>query len=327
MPGWVWWVAGLVGGLVLVVAGLPWLARPALRGLLAPRYRFRVLGLEHVPRSGPVVIASNHVSWIDGFLLVALTPRRVHALVNAVYIGWPIVRFLAHRSGMIPVPYKGPRALRSMIEAARTVLERGEAVLIFPEAQLTRNGLIGPFHRGLEVILDDRGAVPVVPVFLGNLWGSLWSYSGGRTIWKWPVGWRREVVVSYGPVLLGSPTAFDVRQGVLEASVPAVKLAGAGEPPIAFEAGWRHPALGLLTVSTPDFDRGGIHQTGTKPGTVGQAAPGVAVRAVDAMRWPLGPSEVGAIEAITPNSSGWVSTGRRGAVHRDGFVTLDPEAP
>ncbi len=111
-----------------------------------------------------------------------------------------------------------------MIEACRAALDRGEVVAIFPEGQLSRNGLTGRFYRGLEAILKDRGHVPVIPVYLDDLWGSLLSYSQGRFLWKWPQGLRRTVNVVYGPPVSPPITAFTVRQAVMEAGVRAVRF-------------------------------------------------------------------------------------------------------
>ena len=64
---------------------------------------------------------------------------------------------------------------------------------------------MGPFHRGMEVILSGREAVPVIPVALDNLWGSNFTRSGGHFFRKWPVGFRRTVVISFGPPVPAPP--------------------------------------------------------------------------------------------------------------------------
>src|SRR5262245_3858552 len=183
---WLLAALGVVLGALGFFAALPWLVQPVLRLLLLPRYRLRVHGCERVPRCGPVLLASNHVTWIDGFLLAAACPRGGKLLINADYIRLPVLRTLADRAGLIPVPPLGVRGLRSAIAAARAALDRGELVGMFPEGQLSRNGLLGPFRRGIEVILEGREQVPVVPVYVDNLWGSIFSFAGGRFFWKWP---------------------------------------------------------------------------------------------------------------------------------------------
>jgi 1-acyl-sn-glycerol-3-phosphate acyltransferase len=325
-PDWVWVVVAFAAALAVFVAALPWLIQPLLRVLLCPRYRVRVRGLENLPKTGPALLAANHVTWYDGFFLAATCPRRGRALVNGDYIDVPVLRPLALRAGLIPVPLSGPRAQRAMIQACRDALDRGEVVAIFPEGQLTRNGLTGPFHRGLEVILSGREHVPVIPVYLDNLWGSLLSYSGGRFLKKWPQGLRRTVNIVYGPPVPAPVTAFAVRQAVLEAGVRAVAMRRhPPRPPETIDPSLPHldhPTLGPLTGSTPDIDSGGVKQTGHKPGTVGLPLPGVALRVVDDTAAPLAPDAQGRLQALLPGRPEWLETGYRGTIDRDGFVRV-----
>jgi hypothetical protein len=269
------------------------------------------------------------LSWLDGLFLAATCPRRGQALVNAAYIDWPVIRILARWIGLIPVPFSGPKAQRAMFQVCRKVLDEGWALGIFPEAQMTRNGLTGPFYRGLEVILAGREHVAVVPTFLDNLWGSLFSFSGGRFLWKKPRGLRRTVIVVYGPVLAPPITAFAVRQAVIEAGVVAFEFRG--KPSTTLDTidpnlpHFTHPQLGPLTGSTADYDRDGIHQTGIKAGTVGHSLPGVALRVADDLGSILEPDVAGHLLARIPGIDAWVDTGRRASMDRDGFVRLQDE--
>lgn len=331
MPSWGWWLVGSLAAAALLLLTLPWLVLPLLKVALRLRYRFRFVGAEHLPRTGPVLVASNHVTWIDGFLLAAVSPRRGMALVNADYISLPVLSWLARRMGLIPVPAQGPRAQRAAIEAVRRAFDRGEMVLIFPEAQLSRTGFLGPFYRGLEVMMKGHEHVPVVPVYLGGLWGSTFSFSGGHFLGKRPAGAHRGVVVALGPPVPAPVTVFTTRQAVQLASVQAAAAAPGAFPPLATIdpslPRLEHPALGLLAASTPDFDRGGIHQTGHKNGSLGQAPPGVALRVTNAAGHPLPPGTPGRLLAQTPATTGWTDTGHLASIDRDGFIhPADPPA-
>ena len=323
-------VAGLGAALGAWVIALPWIVQPFVRLMLKLRYDRVVLGREQIPLTGPVLLVSNHMTWFDGFFLAATIPRRGTALVNAGVFGLPLVGFLAKRSGLLSIPYTGPKAQRAAIGTARAALDEGKLLGIFPEGQLTRNGFTGAFHRGLEVILNGREQTVVIPVFIDNVWGSLLSYSEGRCLWKRPQGWRRQVVIAFGPPVPAPVDVFRVRQAILEQGVKARSYLTKEIVPIntidPSLPSWRHPSLGLLTASVPDNEAGGARQVGQKPGTVGHSIPGLALRVVAEDGAVAGPGVVGRLEVLRPDGSAWTDTARRGQIDRDGFVTLEPDS-
>lgn len=314
----------VVGLPALFVAALPLLVRPVIGLAVALGYRLKATGVEHLPRTGGALLAVNHVTWLDGFFVLAACPRRIKALVNADYVNVPVIRWLAGRVGIIPVPASGPRAQRAAIEAARRALDAGEILVIFPEAQLTRNGRTGAFLRGLEVIISGRESVPVIPVFLGNLWGSRFSFGRNDPSGERRGRGRRLVSIAFGPPVAVPVTAFVTRQAVIAASVRASEAIGPASAAPPFDPNlpcWRHETFGLVAGSSPDVDRGGIRQTGQKPGTVGQALPGVAIQSVDESGVPLGPDALGRLQVLVPDAT-WQESGRVGKIDRDGFITL-----
>ena len=319
----------LVVGLAAFVAFLPWIVQPFLRLVAKVHYHLDVVGRDNVPRTGPVLLVSNHVTWFDGFFLAATIPRRGTALANAGVFNLPVIGYLAKRSGLLSIPYTGPKAQRAAIATARQALDDGQLLGIFPEGQLTRNGFTGAFHRGLEVILKDHDHVPVVPVFIDNAWGSMLSYSGGVCLRKRPEAWRRRVVIAFGPPIPAPVDVFRARQAVVAQGVVARARLGSPIHPVeTIDPGlpsWDHPDLGLLAASAPDDDKGGAKQVGQKPGTVGHAVPGRAIRAVGEDGAPVGPGVDGRLEVLIPGRPGWLDTGRQGRVDRDGFVTLAAE--
>lgn len=326
-------LAGMVLGLIILLAAgfvvaLPWIVQPFLRMVLFLRYDIRRIGLENVPGKGPVFLASNHLSWFDGFFLAASFPRRGTALMNEAIFSWPVVGYLSRRCGLISVPYTGPKALRASIEACRQVLDEGSALAIFPEGQLSRTGMTGKFQRGLEVILTHREHVPVIPVYLDNVWGSIMSYSDRCFVKKWPKGWRRTIVVAFGPPVETPVTAFKVRQAVLVQGVKARAALGfkpeLPEPIDSSLPHFVHPSFGPLTGSAANIHAReiNVHQIGEKPGTVGLALPGVAIRAVDDAGEALPPDSEGRLQALVTAQPDWVDIGHRGKIDGDGFVTI-----
>jgi 1-acyl-sn-glycerol-3-phosphate acyltransferase len=328
-------VSGLAAAVAVVVTlgafylALPWIVQPILRALLWLRYDVEVSSVENVPKSGPLLLIPNHLTWIDGFLIPAACTRHGKAMVSADIVNRPVIRSLAIRAGMIPTPFSGPRAIRAAIEGCRAALDRGEAVVMFPEATISRTGLTGPFYRGIEVVLQDRDHVPVVPVALDNLWGSIFSYSGGRFFRKAPRGWRRTVIIVFGRPVPRPITAFSARQALMETLVTArERNSNPPPPPETIDPAlplWEHLELGLITASTADVHVGSIHQIGHKPGSAGLTVPGVALRTVDETGTLLPADVTGELEARMAGKPGWIDTGRRGYLDTDGFVHLENE--
>jgi hypothetical protein len=108
----------------------------------------------------------------------------------------------------IPVG-SGHDALASL-EHARQELRNGHVVCIFAEGSISRTGNMLPLKRGFERIADGQD-VPVIPVYLDRVWGSIFSFKGGRFFWKWPVRVPYPVTVAFGQALPSTTTAAQVR--------------------------------------------------------------------------------------------------------------------
>ncbi len=147
-------------------------------------YRVQVVGLDNLPETGGALLVPNHVSWIDGVLLLLVSPRPVRMVADSQYVGGRLAGRLARDLGVIPIT-PGKRSMLAAIDAARDALRGGELVCVFAEGKLTRTGEIGRFRPGVLSILKSTEA-PVIPIHLGGLWGSVFSYERGRLFWKWP---------------------------------------------------------------------------------------------------------------------------------------------
>ena len=116
----------------------------------------------NVPDEGGVVLAANHLSFLDSVLLMYSLPRRVSFLGKAEYLTtWP-TRKLFPAAGMIPVDRSGRGVARSLEEANRRLCD-GEVVGIFPEGTRSRDGLLHRGHPGVAHLALKAGA-PIVPV-------------------------------------------------------------------------------------------------------------------------------------------------------------------
>jgi 1-acyl-sn-glycerol-3-phosphate acyltransferase len=139
-------------------------------------YRVRVDGIQHVPEEGPAVLVCNHVSFMDPLLLMANLRRPVRFVMYYKIFNTPLLSFVFRTAKAIPIAgYKEePAVLQRAYEVIDEALAAGEVVCIFPEGGLTHDGEIAPFRGGVEKILERR-LVPVIPMALLGLWGSVWS--------------------------------------------------------------------------------------------------------------------------------------------------------
>lgn len=169
------------------------IAGPVLRALL----REDIAGAEHVPTSGPVIIASNHLSFFDSVILPAAAPRPINFLAKAEYFtgrgllgAWN--RFFFTAVGSIPVDRSETRAAHKSLDVALDVLSKDGAFGIYPEGTRSRDGRLYRGHTGIGHLVLESGA-PVVPVALRGTEKLL------------PIGSRfirpAKVSVQFGPAL------------------------------------------------------------------------------------------------------------------------------
>jgi len=178
-------------------------------------YRIRVEGQEQVPTSGGALLVANHVSWVDALLLVACEQRRIRFLMERSIYNRPGLKQLFRLMGIIPVSSRDSRRdIVASLREARQALDDGYLVCIFAEGQITRNASLGEFKSGFESIVKGSGH-PVIPVYLGGLWGSIFSYARGRLL----AGLPRipyPVDIRFGEPCPDTATATQLRQRVME---------------------------------------------------------------------------------------------------------------
>lgn len=139
-------------------------------------YRFRVRGDEHIPVSGPAVLISNHVSFMDAVLIMAASPRPIRFIMDHRIFATPVLGTVFRLAKAIPIAPRSedPHTYEAAFATARQVLDEGDLLGIFPEGSITRDGELQPFKGGVLKILQAN-PVPVVPIGLSNLWGSFFS--------------------------------------------------------------------------------------------------------------------------------------------------------
>ncbi|UXI67824.1 MFS transporter [Tahibacter amnicola] len=139
-------------------------------------YRIKLEGLQRIPDEGPALLVCNHVSYMDALIIGGSVRRPVRFVMYYKIFNIPLLSFIFRTAKAIPIAgaRENPDLLEKAFDAVDQALAEGEVVCIFPEGALTKDGEIAPFRGGVERILARR-PVPVVPLALRGLWGSVFS--------------------------------------------------------------------------------------------------------------------------------------------------------
>lgn len=140
-------------------------ARAVLGPALHAAYDIAIDGLDHLPAVGPVILAPNHRSFMDSLFLPAVLSRPVSFLAKAEYFDKRTTAWLFRATGQIPVRRGSPAGARQALAAARTVLEHGGAVGIYPEGTRSRDGLLLRGNLG-PARLSTSTNTPIIPTGL-----------------------------------------------------------------------------------------------------------------------------------------------------------------
>ena len=168
--------------------------RPSLHALCRLYFGLELRGVEHIPVTGPVIIAPNHQTYADPPLVTIPVRRPVHYMAWDRLFEVPVFGQLIRRLRAFPVDIyaRDSRATREVIR----LMKAGEAVMIFPEGARSADGRVGPFKDGvfrLAAALD----VPVLPVTIA---GGFEAWPPHRTLPR-----RGRLTITYHPVVRGDP--------------------------------------------------------------------------------------------------------------------------
>jgi len=240
-----WASAGTLAALAYVLWLLPdsllrlllWIAAHTL-------YRLDLKGQEHIPARGGALLTPNHTSWVDAVLLIAATDRPIRFLMFKGVYDNPAIKPFAKMLKIIPIASdQGPREMIHSLREASEALRNGEVVCIFPEGEITRIGQMLPFRRGFERIVKGID-VPIIPVNIDGIWGSIFSFSGGHFLWKWPRAIPYPVRITFGKPLPSTASAPEVRRAVQDLGVDAFQRRRRYMKPLTrsfMQAARRHP--------------------------------------------------------------------------------------
>ncbi|MEO0324532.1 MAG: 1-acyl-sn-glycerol-3-phosphate acyltransferase [Myxococcota bacterium] len=196
------------------------LLRHLTRLLTCLVYRLDVEGVQHVPSKGPALLVANHLSYADAFVVACRLRRNPRFVMSHAMLDMPGLGWLFRLARVIPIaPAKENAAVKAeafaRIDAA---LAAGELVILFPEGRCTRDGRMDVFRPGMERVLAKRAAagapVPVIPIGLHGLFGSVFSFAHGAPMTTRPRRFRARVRVRFGAPLSPRVSAAEAREAV-----------------------------------------------------------------------------------------------------------------
>lgn len=201
---------------------LPWFVRASNlfgRTLVRSSTRVSVAGLEHVPPSGPLILASNHISNADPALVACwLTPalgRPVHWMAKAEALDWPVAGWFMRHNGAFGI--RRGAADTEAFRLAKSVLDDGRVLGTFPEGTRSPTGALQVARDGVTLLALRTGA-PILPIGVA---GTDRFWPRGRKLWR--VGGRISMRVGE-PFVLQRETGADGRRETLEETTTRLML-------------------------------------------------------------------------------------------------------
>ena len=189
--------------------------------LINVMYRVKVEGLDNLPEEGPALMVCNHVGFTDPLIIAGCIPRPTVFVMYWKIFQAPGANWLFKTARAIPIAGRNenPEMYARAFAAISAALKAGEVVCIFPEGGLTPDGDVKEFKRGFELALE-RDPVPVLPMALQGLWGSMFSrWDRHNKKLKLPRRLFARVALAVGPLIKPE----DAKAEVLEAEVKRLR--------------------------------------------------------------------------------------------------------
>jgi acyl-[acyl-carrier-protein]-phospholipid O-acyltransferase/long-chain-fatty-acid--[acyl-carrier-protein] ligase len=175
-------------------------------------YRVTALGIDNLPQGG-FLLLPNHITWVDAIVIQLACPRPIRYIIDEEFYRKPILHPILQLVRCIPID---SRHSHSAIRSATEKIAKGEIVCLFPEGELERAGTLLRLRRGYELIARHADA-EVVPVWLDQLWGSIFSFQGGKFFRKLPKRIPYPVTIAFGkPLKADAADIATVREELLK---------------------------------------------------------------------------------------------------------------
>jgi 1-acyl-sn-glycerol-3-phosphate acyltransferase len=165
-------------------------------------YHVKSEGLDKIPEEGAAVLVCNHVSFVDALIIAGCIRRPVRFVMHYKIYELPVLSFVFRTAKAIPIAgkYEDKVLLERAFDDIDSALAEGDVVCIFPEGKLTSDGGMNTFRDGIEKIIGRR-AVPVIPMALAGLWGSVFSRQKANIFYRLLSGFKSRVDLVVGDLV------------------------------------------------------------------------------------------------------------------------------
>ncbi|MCP4326170.1 MAG: acyl-[ACP]--phospholipid O-acyltransferase [Alteromonadales bacterium] len=215
-------IIAIVGGLYTVYKLPQSLVRLALSWSISRHYKVSVQGMKNIPEQGGVLLLGNHISWVDWAILQIACPRPVRfVMAKQIYSRWYLC-WLFKALGCVPI--ESSASSKRSLSTIASILDKGEVVALFPEGMISRNGHLGEFKRGFELICKQlTQPTLIVPFYIRGLWGSKFSRSSQQLKEVRKQGLFRDLIVAFAKPMKSDSTAQQVKAKVFDLSISSWK--------------------------------------------------------------------------------------------------------
>ena len=205
--------------------------RTGIRLLISTLYRLRIFRIGNLPQDGPALLVANRASFVDMLFISACTSRPVRFLMHESYYRFPLLHPFYKTGGVLEVPSGKPKKLRQLFARTRRLLRKGELICLFPEGDITRNGVMSSFRDGMREMLPRDVEVPVIPIYIGMTWGSIFSCYNGKFKLRWPNELPHPASVTIGKPIPPDTSGYGIRVAISELGAETELIPSATERP------------------------------------------------------------------------------------------------
>lgn len=145
------------------------LLTPIFKLIFNPTY----IDIDKIPKQEPIIIISNHVSYLDGLVISAAFDRHIRFVVYREYFKKPFIKHFLKLNKAISI-YPQQQEVEIALDKIGNALKQNQAICIFPEGKISLTGNLGRFKPGIEWILEQN-QIKIYPIYIDGLWGSIFS--------------------------------------------------------------------------------------------------------------------------------------------------------